>query len=173
MFTNCRYRLTLLALLCLVFFGTGYSQDATPTFPEIKGYVGIVHPLYTFSDEGVVRNFKNYYTVGNPWGINIWKSKKFGVSFEFTPFIRSDSKSSRLSNFLFHPGILYRLGKDFILIGRLAYETNGRYGITPILNKVFKRYPTHNYFAAVLLPTRFGNSHDPSITLAFQFGIGF
>lgn len=48
-------------------------------YPEIKGYIGIVHPLYTISSEGNSSNFDGYYLVGLPCGINIWKSKKFGV----------------------------------------------------------------------------------------------
>ena len=79
----------------------GIAQEA---FPQIKGYVGLVHPLYTFSSEGGQPNFRDYYIVGNPWGINIWKTKKFGVSFEFTPFLRVDDRSSKVSNVLFHPG---------------------------------------------------------------------
>lgn len=143
------------------------------TFPQVKGYVGLVHPLYTFSSDGNQPNFRDYYLVGNPWGINIWKGKKLGLSFEFTPFIRTDSKSSRVSNVLFHPGVLYRLGHDFTIIGRLAYETSGRYGVTPILNKIIKRYEHSNIFVAFLLPVRFGNAHASTVTTAFQFGVGF
>ncbi|MBY0426199.1 MAG: hypothetical protein K2Q22_11220 [Cytophagales bacterium] len=143
------------------------------TFPEIKGYVGLVHPIYTFSNDGNVSNFKDYYLVGNPWGINIWKSKKFGFTFEFTPFVKTDTKGSKVNNILFHPGILYRLGNDFTFVFRLAYETSGRYGITPIINKVLWRGKDTNFFVAVLLPTRFGNNQAPSATVAFQFGLGF
>lgn len=166
-------RVIYLIFAVIVSFSSVYAQEVQPNFPEIKGYVGLVHPIYTFSSEGNTSNFRDYYLVGNPWGINIWKTKKFGITFEFTPFIRTDQITSKLSNFLFHPGVMYRLGKDFTLIGRAAYETSGRFGFTPILSKVFKRYATHNYFAALLLPTRFGNGHEPSFTLSFQFGIGF
>jgi hypothetical protein len=158
-----------------IFAQEAHTQEAPKvnTYPELKGYVGIVHPLYTFSSEGNTPNFRDYYIVGNPWGINIWKSKKVGLTFEFTPFIRFDGTGSKVSNYLFHPGVMYRLGKDFTFIARAAYETFGRYGFTPILSKVFKRYETHNFFAAILAPTRFGNQHEPSVTLSFQFGIGF
>lgn len=143
------------------------------TYPEIKGYVGLVHPLYTWSSEGNQSNFKDYYLVGNPWGINIWKSNKVGLSFEFTPFIRTDDKTSKLSNFLFHPGVLYRLAKNTTAIGRLAYETSGRFGFTPILSQVLVRGKQANFFVAALLPVRFGNDHAPSVSVAFQFGVGF
>lgn len=177
--------LFLTALSCLLATGAllAQSQENTspssevvkkePSFPEIKGYVGLVHPLYTWSSEGNHANFDDYYVVGNPWGINIWKSKKVGISLEFTPFIRTDNKTSKLSNFLFHPGVLYRLGHDFTFIFRGAYETSGRYGFTPIINKVYWRGRDTNLFAAVLLPTRFGNNLAPSLTVAFQFGLGF
>lgn len=156
-----------------------YAQvDTLPTtikhhYPEIKGYTGLVHPLYTWSDNGNVANFTSYYLVGNPWGINIWKSAKFGLSLEFTPYIKFSNNDSKLSNFVFHPGVLYRLGHDFTLIGRVAYETSGRYGFTPILNKVIYRDSSSNVFVALLLPARYGNTQAPSYSVAFQFGIGF
>ncbi|MDB5257460.1 MAG: hypothetical protein JWM14_2155 [Chitinophagaceae bacterium] len=142
-------------------------------YPEIKGYTGLVHPLYTWSDDGNHANFTDYYLVGNPWGINIWKSAKFGVSLEFTPYIKFANNDSKLSNFVFHPGVMYRLGHDFTLIGRVAYETSGRYGFTPILNKVIYRDQSSTVFVALLLPARYGSTLAPSYSVAFQFGIGF
>ncbi len=143
------------------------------TYPEIKGYVAILHPIYTWSSEGNTVNFKKSYTVCNPWGINIWKSKRFGFSFELAPFIKVDSTGSKMSNFIFHPGVLYRLKHNFTLIGRVAYETSGRYGVTPVINKVVKRTAHNTFFVAVMAPIRFGNGHAPSYTAAFQFGLGF
>lgn len=170
--------LAVLGLIGLAYMSHAQTDSLKTTkkeahFPEIKGYAGLVHPLYTWSSDGNQPNFRDYYLVGNPWGINIWKSKKVGVTFEFTPFVKTDSKTSKLSNFLFHPGILYRLGHDFTFVGRVAYETSGRFGVTPIINKVFWRGEDTNLFAAILLPTRFGNDHAASVTVAFQFGIGF
>ena len=152
---------------------SGPAREEEKKFPEIKGYAGLVHPLYTWSSEANQPNFRDYYLVGNPWGINLWKTKKVGLSFEFTPFIKSDSKTTRLSNFQFHPGILYRLGKNTTFVFRLAYETSGRFGATPILNQIVWRGKETNFFVAVLVPTRFGNNHAASVTAAFQFGIGF
>jgi hypothetical protein len=165
----------LLVLCALPLFSQSDSTRAADThkYPEIKGYVGLVHPIYTWSKDGNQANFTDYYVVGNPWGINIWKSKKFGFSFEFTPFIKFTNTGSKMSNFLFHPGVLYRLGHEFTLIGRVAYETSGRYGFTPILNKVVYRSKSNTIFIAALLPIRFGNALAPSYTAAFQFGIGF
>jgi hypothetical protein len=49
-----------------------YAQSA-PGYPKIAGYVGILHPIVTFSREGTTTNFKNFYLGGLPTGINIWK----------------------------------------------------------------------------------------------------
>lgn len=149
------------------------SSATIHSYPEVKGYVGLVAPIYTFSKDGNTLNGENNFVIGNPWGINLWKSKKFGFSFEFTPFLKIDNKDSKVSNIMFHPGVLYRLGHEFTLIGRVAYETSGRYGFTPIINKVLVRTPTNTFFVAGLLPVRFGNSHSPSVAIAVQFGIGF
>ena len=149
------------------------TEKQETKYPEIKGYVGLVHPIYTMSTDGNIANFQNYYLVGNPWGINIWKNSRFGLSLEFTPYIKTDQKDSKLSNFLFHPGVLYKIGREFTLIGRVAYETSGRFGITPILNKVLVRGKNSTFFVALLLPMRVGNAQAPSLTTSFQFGVGF
>ncbi|MBC7487752.1 MAG: hypothetical protein H7282_13455 [Cytophagaceae bacterium] len=184
MTTLIKFTSTLLFLFFVLFSFAAFSQtttDSIPTqvqpavhhYPEIRGYVGIVHPLYSWSDDGNHANFTDYYLVGNPWGINIWKSPKFGVSLEFTPYIKFANNDSKLSNFVFHPGVLYRLGHEFTLIGRVAYETSGRYGFTSILNKVIHRKGSNTVFVALLLPARYGNLQAPSYSVAFQFGIGF
>lgn len=146
---------------------------ATHTYPEVKGYIGLVVPIYTFSEDGNTLNGRNNFVIGNPWGINIWKSKRFGFTFEFTPMLRISNQENKVANIVFHPGVLYRLGHEYTFIGRLAYETSGRYGFTPIINKVVKRTAHNTFFVAALLPVRFGNNHAPTITAAFQFGIGF
>ena len=146
----------------------------SPTFyPKITGYVGILHPLVTFSSEGTHTNFDDSYTVGMPTGINIWKSAGIGFSLEMVPFIRAENGTSKMNNFLFHPGVLVALGKGFTFAGRAAFETSGRYGLTPVLNKVVVKKKTCSYFAAIPLPLRFGNNRPTTFTPGFQFGIAF
>lgn len=142
-------------------------------YPKVAGYVGIVHPLVTFSKEGTHTNFDESYVVGMPTGINIWKSAKIGFSAEFVPFVRAQDGTSKMSNFLFHPGVLLPIGHGYTFVARAAFETSGRYGFTPVFNKVVKRNKHSNYFIAVPVPIRFGNSHPTSAAVAFQFGLGF
>lgn len=151
------------------------SQAQTPAgaFPKIAGYVGIVHPLVTFADAGTTTNFDHSYTVGMPLGINIWKSPKVGFSLEIVPFVKAENKSSKASNILIHPGVLLALGHGFTFAGRAAFESSGRYGFTPVLNKVVIKSKHTSYFVAVPVPVRFGNDHPTSLTVGFQFGIAF
>jgi len=153
---------------------TCYSQQIhVQTYPKVTGYVGIVHPIVTFNSEGTHTNFKDSYVVGMPIGINIWKSGRIGFSSEIVPFVKATSTSSKVNNVLFHPGVLVALGSGFTFAGRAAFETSGRYGVTPVLNKVVKKNKGSSYFIAVPLPARFGNDLPSSFGLGFQFGISF
>lgn len=163
----------LTGLLPLIILTLSALGQTSQTYPKLTGYVGIVHPIVTFSSDGTHTNFKNSYTVGMPIGINIWKSAKIGFSSEIVPTIRATSSSSKLSNVLFHPGILVALGSGFTFAGRAAFETSGRYGLTPVINKTVKKNKGSSYFVAVPLPVRFGNDQPSSFGLGFQFGIAF
>ena len=152
---------------------TARAQQQSTSYPKLAGYVGILHPLVTFTKDETTKNFKDYYIGGMPIGINIWKSPKIGFSAEFVPFIRAENGTSKMSNFLFHPGVLVALGKGWTFAGRAAFETGGRYGFTPVLNKIVKKNKNSGYFIALPLPFRFGNDHPASFGIGFQFGIAF
>ena len=165
--TQVRYVIlfALLALNTAVFSQT--------TYPKITGYFGVLHPIVTFSGDETNVNFRDYYVVGFPTGINIWKSSKIGFSFEVVPNIKAEDGISKMNNFLFHPGVLVALGNGYTFAGRAAFETSGRYGFTPVFNKTVIKSDNCSYFVAIPLPVRFGNDHPTSFTAAFQFGIAF
>jgi len=160
-------------LTALIFILSSQSVFSQMGYPKITGYVGIVHPIVTFSGHETTTNFKDYYLVGMPTGINIWKSPKVGFSMEFVPYIRAENGMSKMNNFLFHPGVLVALGKGYTFAGRAAFETSGRFGVTPVLNKTVIKNKTTSYFIAVPFPLRFGNDKPTSVTIAFQFGVAF
>ncbi|AEI49175.1 hypothetical protein [Runella slithyformis] len=157
----------------VLFFAIAATGQTPPTYPRMAGYAGILHPLVTFSEDGTTPNFRDAYVVGFPTGLNLRKSAKVGFSVEIVPTIRSEKGVAKMSNLLFHPGILLGLGKGFTFAGRAAFETGGRFGVTPVLNKAFKRGHSGTYFLALPMPVRFGNDHPASVTIGFQFGIGF
>jgi hypothetical protein len=148
----------------------GFSQTA---YPKITGYFGILHPIVTINNEHTTVNFRDYYAVGFPTGINIWKNQKIGFSFEIVPNIKAEDGHDKVTNILFHPGILVALGNGYTFAGRAAFESSGRYGVTPVLNKTIIKSESCSYFVAVPLPLRFGNDHPASFTVGFQFGIAF
>lgn len=159
------YAITLFILSLNVFSQT--------TYPKITGYFGILHPIASFSSEQTSVNFRDHYAVGFPTGINIWKNQKIGFSFEVVPNIRVQGNSDKITNLLFHPGVLVALGNGYTFAGRAAFESSGRYGVTPVLNKTVIKSDNCSYFVAVPLPIRFGNDHPASFTIGFQFGIAF
>ena len=163
----------LLIFFCFGFIFRVTAQPAVVQYPKIAGYVGILHPLVTFSKSETTTNFNDYYLGGLPTGINIWKNAKIGFSAEFVPFIRSEEGTARMSNFLFHPGVLVALGKGWTFAGRAAFETGGRFGVTPVINKIVKKNRSSGYFVAIPVPLRFGNDHPATLTVGFQFGIAF
>jgi len=150
-----------------------YSQNEIEKFPKIIGYAAIFMPLVTFTSKETTNNFSDAFIVGMPIGINIWKSKKIGFSFELVPTIKSDNEISKTNNVLIHPGILVKLKHGYTFAGRAAFETVGRYGFTPVISKVIKKYEDYAYYVSVPLPVRFGNDKPTSLSLGFQFGISF
>jgi hypothetical protein len=157
----------------IALFTLGFNAFSQTTYPKITGYFGILHPIASFSSEQTSVNFRDYYAVGFPTGINIWKNQKIGFSFEVVPNIRSQGNSDKVTNLLFHPGVLVALGNGYTFAGRAAFESSGRYGVTPVLNKTVIKSDNCSYFVAVPLPIRFGNDHPASFTIGFQFGIAF
>jgi hypothetical protein len=152
---------------------TTFAQTATVMYPRITGYVGILHPIVTFGNDGAHTNFDGAYVGGLPTGINIWKSPKIGFSLEIVPFIRVADGTSKMNNLLFHPGVLVSLGHGFTLANRVAFGTSGRYGVTAVLNKVIKKGKDGSYYVAVPVPARFGNDQPSTVGVGFQFGISF
>ncbi|GGF28576.1 hypothetical protein [Flavobacterium limi] len=167
------YIIEMKPILLFVLLYISTAAFAQETYPRITGYFGIYHPIVTISSEQTNLNFRDYYAVGFPTGINIWKSSKIGFSFEIVPNIRIQGSSDKVTNTVFHPGVLVALGKGYTFAGRLAFESAGRYGFTPVLNKTFIKNKNSSYFLAVPLPVRFGNDHPATFTAGVQFGIAF
>lgn len=55
----------------------------------------------------------------------------------------------------------------------MAFETSGRYGLTPVFDKILLKKKNVNYFVRVPAPFRFGNNKPTSMGLLLQLGIGF
>ena len=149
-----------------------------PPFPYVKGYMSFIIPWVKIDKDQTVWEFQNAITIGFPMGLNVYYSKKFGFSFEITPSVQWSQPSgkpamSKTSNLQFAPGPIFRFKNGFNIITRLAFETSGRYGFTPVFNKVYARTEAVDYWFSLSLPMRFGNSQPASIGLSLQIGFTF
>lgn len=141
--------------------------------PKITTYFSVVHPIVSFSENGTSYNFNDSYTIGFPIGVNFLQNKKIAFSMEFVPSIVASDGSSKMSGLLFHPGVIYRNIGGFNFLTRLAFNTNGRYGFTAVVNRPIIKRENATYFLAMPIPVRFGNDNPASVTIGFQFGISF
>ncbi|MHB8259053.1 MAG: hypothetical protein ACYDCN_11030 [Bacteroidia bacterium] len=151
-----------------------FSQVAPeqPVYPKVAGYMSFIVPFFAMNKKETITNFTNSFTLGIPIGINIFYSDKFGFACEFIPTLKFSNGSSKMSNFVFDPGLIFKLKHGFAFVSRLAFETSGRYGVTPLITKVIKGVRT-NYFVSVSAPLRSGNSELPTIGCNLQVGIIF
>jgi hypothetical protein len=146
-----------------------------PNYPYVKGYLSFIIPWVTINKDETVTEFEKATTIGFPVGLNVYYSDKFGFSFEFTPLIvwqQSTGKpgTSKTSNLVFDPGPMFRFQHGFNIVARLAFETAGRYGFTPVFNKVYARTSDVDYWFSISFPARFGNSLPASIGVNLQIG---
>lgn len=152
------------------------KAKAKSAYPKVVGYMSFILPLetLTLSTGKFTPNFSGHTTtIGFPIGVNVLYSEKFGFSYEFTPNIKASGGSSKMNDILFDPGTMFRFEHGFTIISRLAFDTNGRYGFTPVFNQVYARTKDVNYFVALSLPTRFGASEAATLGLNVQFGFTF
>jgi hypothetical protein len=145
-----------------------------PTYPKVVGYLSFILPIVTINNTSTTTDFsKGTSNIGFPVGVNVLYSDKFGFSYEFTPNIEATGGSSKVNKILFDPGTMFRFDHGFTIITRLAFDTQGRYGFTPVFNQVYLRTKDVNYFVALSVPARFGDSEAASIGLNLQIGFIF
>jgi hypothetical protein len=147
-----------------------------PIYPRAVGYLSFILPLVTVANTTTFNFNSTSTTIGFPVGVNVLYSDKFGFSYEFTPNIKitnGPTGTSKMNDILFDPGTMFRFQHGFTIITRLAFDTNGRYGFTPVFNQVYARTKDVNYFVALSLPARFGNSESSSVGLNLQLGFTF
>lgn len=166
------FKYLTITLLLLAFLKTGFAQQP-PTYPRVTGYFSILHPLTTYTNRDFTSNFGNVYIIAFPFGVNILKSDNFGISFEVAPAIRTEKNISKVSTVLFHPGAMFRFKHGFTFIGRMAFETSGRFGVTPVFNQVIKKGKDASLFVSVPFPVRFGNDQPFSVGTGVQLGVSF
>lgn len=166
-------RTILVAAVFLVTFVRTAIAQQTQTYPKIVGYFSAANPLATLSEGKIKSNFKDVYTLNFLFGLNLFKSDGFGVSFEMAPSIRTENNISKVHSVAFSPGGIFRFKHDMAIAQRVAFETNGRYGFTTIFNKIVVKGKDASFFLAVPFGTRFGNNLPTTLTTSIQAGVFF
>lgn len=166
-------------------FSIGCAAQSVPdpaaiyaSFPYTKAYISFIIPWVTINRKMTTTEFQSNTTIGFPVGLNVYYNKRFGFSYEITPSIEWNQPAgkegmSKTSNLLIDPGPIFRFPKNFNIIPRLAFETQGRYGFTPVFNKVYCRTKTMDYWFSVSFPCRFGNNAPASVGASLQVGLTF
>jgi hypothetical protein len=152
------------------------QPQPSPTYPKTVGYLSFILPMVTANKDKTTNDFSggvNQFAIGFPVGVNVLYSEHFGFSYEITPTIQASPGTTKTSKILIDPGPMFRFAHGFTIITRLAFETAGRYGFTPVFNEIYARSKVANYFVALSLPARFGNSELPTLGLNLQLGLIF
>lgn len=166
--------LVVFAILYLL-FKNGYAQQTptAPAYPLIVGFFAVFVPIGTISNNGYTGNFTKSSTIGIPFGLNILKSDHLGYSLEFVSLMNSQNGTTKVNFVLFHPGVMIRFPNGFTIIPRLAFETDGRYGFTPVFSKIILREKDYQFYVSLSEPMRYGNNLPSTYTTALQLGINF
>ena len=164
-------------IFSIFLFFSGFEVNSQSFNPldtvRIKGYFSVVHPIGSFDKEGGAFNFSDSYLVGFPCGVTFLDSEKLALSIEFVPNLQFTDSTSEMTGLLFHPGVIFRNRGSFNFLARAAFNTNGRYGFTLIINKTLFKSESKTYFLAMPIPFRFGAYSPASITIGLQFGMVF
>lgn len=139
----------------------------------MAGLFAVLLPIGTISNNGFTANFSKSTSFGLPFGLNLLKSDHLGFSLEMVPFMHSQNGSTKMNYMLFHPGVMFRFDNGFRFIPRLAFQTDGRYGFTPVFSKIIIKQKDYQVYISLSEAARFGNSLPDSFTTAFQLRITF
>jgi hypothetical protein len=155
-------------LFLIPLFGLAQQPDA-----KVSAYIGIVHPLVSYSKNGFKTNFNKEYNVGLTTAVIVKRNEKYAYNLELVPQLHFEKGSSKVSSILIHPGVTRYLKKGFAITPRAAFESAGRYGFTVILAKTVYRTKYHIFNVNFVNPYRFGNGSPASVGLNLNLTCGF
>jgi hypothetical protein len=152
-----------------------FSQNPAPTeYPtKISAYLGIVHPVATFSDGSITPNFRDYYQTGMTMATIIRKHPKYAWNLELVGFVRAQDGVSRANNLMLHPGVTFFARKNWAFTPRMGFESSGRYGPSLIIGKKMFQIGPHAFTFNWVNLLRFGNDLPASYTVAINLTCGF
>ncbi|KFD38301.1 hypothetical protein AT05_10880 [Schleiferia thermophila str. Yellowstone] len=137
---------------------------------RIGAYISCVTHLY--ETMGQKHAFLPLQSFGVPVGINLWFDRDIAFSIEFVPDVGVGGHIL-MDNFLFHPGFIRSLSDRANIALRLAFDTSGRIGLTPVLGYKLFSINQSSVSLSIPFPMRFGNGLPASFATGVQLGWGF
>lgn len=156
---------------------SSFAQDTIkaakiyPGYEEkgIGGHFGVMQYIlksHSGENEIIVEDF---YEIGFPAGVTIHKND-LSFDIEMVPFVDRESNVS----FLFHPGVLFDLGNNFIFGTRAAFEIGQKqYGFTPLISKSFTCSNGQTTFIEIVFPVRFSANGPMTNIAGIHLGVKF
>jgi len=109
-----RFRNFLLALIIFTpasMLGQTTAPVDLQRYPKMVWYTCLFLPIVSASNKTTTWNFSNTFSLGFATGINILYSDRLGFSFDLSPVITASNGTSKVGNFIFDPGPIFRFKK--------------------------------------------------------------
>lgn len=163
-----RFVFGVVVLCCTAAFAE--EPQVAAEVKRVHGHVGVVTPLVTAHASGVT-SIASGPVIGVTSGLGLGIAGPLAFDFELVMLI---DPLHRVVNIVAHPGALLALGKGFTAGLRGAWETQGAWGFTPLVNKGFDLGGAAFYVEAAF-PMRWAMVPGSSIaaTVALHLGVGF
>ena len=165
-----------LLVVALLFPPWTTSATVASAQDTLGGHVGFVLPLATRAG-GRTTTVADNLSFGFPIGITVKGKGKLAFDLELVPAIQN---SPRKVDLTVHPGLIYGIGHNFAVGGRLAFDINSsQLGFTPLINKSWRIKDNFfkAYFVEVVVPVRFnrppGGPNTNAVGFGVHFGVGF
>jgi hypothetical protein len=148
------------------------AQAQAPKGPTLGGHIGLLFPLVTNSG-GQTTTLSDQLSIGMPMGITVKGTGRMAFDLELVPQI--NTTPPRDTTLTIHPGLLWNVGHNIAVGGRVAFVVNQpTWGFTPLVHysipikhsSLFK-----TYFVEADLPVRFNRPVGAPATNAVTFGM--
>jgi hypothetical protein len=148
------------------------TQEQAPKGPTLGGHIGVLFPLVTTAG-GQTTTLSDQLSIGMPMGITLKGTGRTAFDLELVPQINTGAQ--RQTTLTVHPGLLFNVGHNVAVGGRVAFVVNQpTWGFTPLVHysipikhsSLFK-----TYFVEAVLPVRFNRPVGAPATNAVTFGM--
>lgn len=150
------------------------AQEQAPAKkgPTLGGHIGVLFPLVTNAG-GQTTTLSDQLSIGMPMGVTLKGTGRMAFDLELVPQI--NTAPPRQTTLTVHPGLLWDLGHNLAVGGRVAFVVDQpTWGFTPLVHYSFPIKHSSlfkTYFVEADLPVRFNRPVGAPATNAVTFGM--